>query len=472
MSAREPASETTPLGAKLVARIEREGPISVADYMDACLNDPEHGYYRKSMAIGRWRRLHHSAGNQPGVRRADRALVRGGLAGGWARPDSLRLIELGPGRGTLMRDALRAARADPAFRAALDVQLIESNATLEAMQRASLAGLDVPVGWSEALEPASAPVATIVIANEFLDTLPIAQWVFGDGRWHHRCVGLGDNGELRFVAGAEDLSIAQTPRDGDILESRGQAVAEWAAKLADSGAPLAALFIDYGHPLPTLGDTLQAVSAHRYDDPLRAPGEADLSAQVDFAAVTEAMQSRGLACDGPVAQGQFLSSLGIVERASRAHGRQPGKGRDHRSRRRAAARPIRHGHALLRARREEQRRCAAPGLRAGGHHAQRAVVLRPCCNRSKQAVLPASPASATGSSRVWAVSQMASMRASTAGRARRMMLRTLQRTAPASRTIWVRQETTLSRSIRCTAPLPFASKGQWPRKGAPKPTPS
>ena len=109
-----------------------------------------------------------------------------------------------------MRDALRAARADPAFRAALDVQLIESNATLEAMQRASLAGEDVPVGWSEALEPASAPVATIVIANEFLDTLPVAQWVFGDGRWHHRCVGLGDNGELRFVAGAEDLSIAQT----------------------------------------------------------------------------------------------------------------------------------------------------------------------------------------------------------------------------------------------------------------------
>ena len=314
----------TPLAAKLVARIRQDGPLSVADYMDACLNDPEHGYYRKSMAIGRG----GDFVTAPEISQAFGELVGLWCAAVWqgmGSPRSLRLIELGPGRGTLMRDALRAARADRAFRAALDVQLIESNATLEAMQRASLAGLDVPVGWTGDLEPASAPVATIVIANEFLDTLPIAQWVFGDGRWHHRCVGLGDNGELCFVAGAEDPSITQRARDGDILESRAPAVAEWAAKLAACRAPLAALFIDYGHTRPALGDTLQAVAAHRYDHPLRAPGEADLSAQVDFAAVTYAMQSRGLACDGPVSQGQFLSSLGIVERASRLMAANPGK---------------------------------------------------------------------------------------------------------------------------------------------------
>jgi SAM-dependent MidA family methyltransferase len=83
------------------------------------------------------------------------------------------------------------------------------------------------------------------------------------------------------------------------------------------GAPLAALFIDYGHACPALGDTLQAVFAHRYDDPLRAPGEADLSAQVDFAEVAEVMRGRGVACDGPVSQAHFLAALGIVERTSR-----------------------------------------------------------------------------------------------------------------------------------------------------------
>ena len=111
--------------------------------------------------------------------------------------------------------------------------------------------------------------------------------------------------------------LARAPQDGDILESRTVALAGWASKLARCGAPLAALFIDYGHLRPAIGDTLQAVATHRYDDPLRAPGEADLSAQVDFAGVAEAMRDSGFACDGPVPQGRFLSALGIVERASR-----------------------------------------------------------------------------------------------------------------------------------------------------------
>ncbi len=310
------ANRQTPLAAKLAARIRQHGPIGVADYMQACLHDPEHGYYRRSPAIGR---------DGDFITAPEISQVFGELIGLWCAvvwqsmgaPSPVRLVELGPGRGTLMRDALRAARADPAFRSALDVHLIESNAALEAAQRAGLAGEGVPISWSAGLKIEGEPAPTILIANEFLDTLPVAQWVFHDGRWHRRCVGLGEVGALSFMLGDADASVTQAAQGGDILESRAAALAEWSGDLAACGAPLAALFMDYGHPVPALGDTLQGVAAHRYDDPLRAPGEADLSAQVDFAGVADAMRSRGLACEGPVPQAQFLSALGVVERASR-----------------------------------------------------------------------------------------------------------------------------------------------------------
>jgi SAM-dependent MidA family methyltransferase len=318
------ADRGTPLAAKLAERIRQHGPIGVADYMQACLHDPEHGYYRRSLAIGRGGDF---------ITAPEISQVFGELIGLWCAvvwqsmgaPRSVRLIELGPGRGTLMRDALRAARADPAFRAALDVRLVESNAALEAAQRANLAGEDVPIAWSSELKIDGEPAPAIVIANEFLDALPVAQWVFSAGRWQHRLVGLGDDGGFCFMTGEVDAAITQPAQDGDVLESRATALAEWSGKLAACGAPLAALFIDYGHPAPALGDTLQGVAAHRYDDPLRAPGEVDLSAQVDFGAVADAMRPRGVACDGPVSQAQFLSALGIVERASRLMAANPQK---------------------------------------------------------------------------------------------------------------------------------------------------
>jgi SAM-dependent MidA family methyltransferase len=313
MSGEPAGSRQTPLVAKLAARITKEGPISVADYMRACLSDPEHGYYRNRAAIGR---------DGDFITAPEISQVFGELIGLWCAvvwhsmgsPSKLRLVELGPGRGTLMRDALRAARADPAFRSALEVQLVESNATLERVQRASLADEQGPILWSADLEPSEAP--TIVIANEFLDTLPVDQWVFHEGRWRQRRIGLED-GALCFTVGETAPFVAAPGKEGEICESRGPAMAEWAEKLAACGAPLAVLLIDYGYPQPALGDTLQAVAAHRYDDPLCAPGEADLSAQVDFAGAAKAMRDTGFICDGPVSQGHFLSSLGIVERASR-----------------------------------------------------------------------------------------------------------------------------------------------------------
>lgn len=317
----------TPLAQKLAARILRDGPISVAEYVEACLQDPEHGYYRRQAAIG-------AAADF--VTAPEISQVFGELVGLWCAvvwqqmgaPSSVRLIELGPGRGTLMRDALRAGRLVPAFRAAVRVELVESNATLETMQRATLGGDDVPISWSGGLSSGSGPA--IVVANEFLDTLPAEQLIFRSGAWHTRCIGLDASDRLGFCDGAVSADAAPpaglpAPADGDIFETRRDAFGALAGKLAKLGVPMAGLFIDYGHDKPGFGDTLQAVAAHRYSDPFAAPGEADLTAQVDFRSFADALHRHGLACDGPLPQGEFLGRLGAVERGSRLMAANPAR---------------------------------------------------------------------------------------------------------------------------------------------------
>jgi len=317
MSREAPPPTTTPLAEILAARIAREGPIGVADYMQACLHDPVHGYYRKQTAIGRGGDF---------ITAPEISQVFGELIGLWCavvwqqmgEPAKLRLIELGPGRGTLMRDALRAARLVPAFLQAVSVELVESNATLVAAQRAALAGETIPLTWRDDLEPGNDPV--IVLANEFLDTLPVTQWVYAGDAWHPRRVGMDASGAFVF----DDSAAADpkfhppavgSPVAGAIFETR--AVSGLMRKLHGLAPVCAALFIDYGHAQPGFGDTLQAIRGHTFDDPLRAPGEADLTAHIDFAAFAAQARSQGFACDGPLAQGAFLGRLGIVERASR-----------------------------------------------------------------------------------------------------------------------------------------------------------
>jgi NADH dehydrogenase [ubiquinone] 1 alpha subcomplex assembly factor 7 len=326
MSGGEPPA-ATPLALKLAARIAHDGPIGVDEYMQACLQDPEHGYYRRRPAIG-------SSGDfitAPEISQAFGEIIGLWCAVVWRQmgsPPALRLVELGPGRGTLIRDALRAARLVPAFRAALQVELIESNAALEVEQRTTLKDEDVPVRWCSGLAAGTDPA--IVIGNEFLDTLPVSQWVFHGGAWRRRCVDIDASGVLSFADGLADTTLAtpaglSEPCDGDIYESRASVLAPFAAQLVGLGAPLAALFIDYGHPQPGYGDTLQAIAAHRYADPLQAPGETDLTAQVDFTDVAKAMRDRGFASDGPVAQAEFLGRLGIIERASKLMAANPAK---------------------------------------------------------------------------------------------------------------------------------------------------
>jgi SAM-dependent MidA family methyltransferase len=224
----------------------------------------------------------------------------------------------------MMSDALRAAGIVPGFLSSVRVDLVESNIVLRDAQRQALSTLasQVPVAWHGALSPdIAAGVATIVLANEFLDALPIRQFVFSSGAWRERCVGLDEQNRFVLLAGAmvgpEFVPTDRPPREGDISEIRpgvtdvAEALSQW------SGQPMAALFIDYGHTHTAFGDTLQAVSRHGYASLFERPGEMDLTAHVDFAAFAHDCQSRGLALDGPVTQSEFLLGLGLAERTAK-----------------------------------------------------------------------------------------------------------------------------------------------------------
>ena len=311
--------QPTSLAEILAARIARDGPISVCAYMDACLNDPEYGYYRTRRAIG---------ASEDFVTAPEISQIFGELIGLWAAvvwqqmgaPESVRLVELGPGRGTLMGDALRAAQKVPAFVRATEVVLVEPNGALQTVQREALAGQAASMRWVSELSEVTAGGATILVANEILDVLPITQLQRTEDGWVERGVGISDNGELTFGTTANAVPLPQpasTAQPGEIIEQRSTAdIADSLRRLADAG-PLAALFIDYGYEGPAVGDTLQAVRGQRYENPLASPGIADLTAHVDFAAFGADVRARGLVVDGPVPQAAFLGALGIVERTSR-----------------------------------------------------------------------------------------------------------------------------------------------------------
>lgn len=326
------ARRDTPLALKLKQRIRRDGPITVAEYMRSCLTDPEHGYYVTQRAIG-------ATGDF--ITAPEISQVFGELIGLWSAvvwrqmgsPARFNLVELGPGRGTMMCDALRAAKIVPGFLDAAHIHLIESNATLVNIQRQSIGPLAPNAQWhrdtASALGRAcSIPEApTIIIGNEFLDTQPIAQFVFSNGHWYERAVGLDDNGQLEFTT-LDEVEVVFEPiigpsyvaGEGDIHERNGDLTFFGYTilnSLADS-APFATLLIDYGHARTGIGDTLQAVKDHLHVSPLFAPGESDLTAQVDFEALTWMTGHPGrISVDGPITQAEFLGGLGIMERASR-----------------------------------------------------------------------------------------------------------------------------------------------------------
>jgi NADH dehydrogenase [ubiquinone] 1 alpha subcomplex assembly factor 7 len=310
----------TPLETELRRVISIDGPLDVARYMALCLGHPLHGYYMARDPLGR-------AGDfvtAPEVSQMFGELIGLCAAATWqamGAPASVRLIELGPGRGTLMADVLRAANIMPEFRAALAVHLVETSPRLIARQRETLPGLDVPLAWHRDLgEVPEGPA--IVIANEFFDALPVHQAVKAPDGWHVRMVGVADD-RLAFALSPDPMPGFERVLPDALHDAPESAIYEWrddhvAAGLAerlvrDGGA---ALIIDYGHTESAAGDTLQAVRSHRYTDPLAEPGLADITAHVDFAALARAANRAGAQVHGPVTQSAFLYRLGILERAN------------------------------------------------------------------------------------------------------------------------------------------------------------
>jgi SAM-dependent MidA family methyltransferase len=303
----------TPLAGKLRRLIEANGPMSMADYMSHCLTDPEHGYYVTRDPFG-------PAGDfvtAPEVSQMFGEIVGAWLAHAWqlcGAPSPARLVELGPGRGTLMADIQRVGAAVPGFTSALSVHLVEISPVLRRQQAEMLARHRVRWHASFAEVP-DGPL--FLIANEFFDALPIRQYVRVEGVWRERVVGL-DGDRLTFGLGPGQLECGPQAPEGSLFEVSAAAdaqVADITARItAQDGA---ALIIDYGHSETTPGETLQAVKGHRYADPLEAPGEADLTAHVDFAALASRARTEGAAAHGPLTQGEFLLKLGLLERAAR-----------------------------------------------------------------------------------------------------------------------------------------------------------
>jgi NADH dehydrogenase [ubiquinone] 1 alpha subcomplex assembly factor 7 len=307
------------IAARICRRIAAEGPLSVAAFMAMALHDPTQGYYARRQPIG-------AAGDFTTA--PEISQIFGELIGLWCvlawqalgRPDPLVLAELGPGRGVLAVDLLRAAAAVPAFHDALRLYLVEASPLLRSEQQRRLAGA-APVWLRRVDELPSGP--TLLVANEFLDALPIRQFVRTRGGWAERLVTLDAAGELAFADGRASPAAALLVPDGlrrsvptgAIVEVCPAALA-LAAHLGRrfAGEKGAALFVDYGHFSRRPGSTLRALRRHQAAAVLSQPGTADLSAHVDFAAIADVARAAGAEVHGPVAQGPFLMALGAEAR--------------------------------------------------------------------------------------------------------------------------------------------------------------
>jgi SAM-dependent MidA family methyltransferase len=309
-----------PLKERLAREIALTGPMTVADYVTRCLHDPQGGYYATRPALG-------ATGDfitAPMI-----SQMFGELIGLWAielwrrlgAPERVRLVEVGPGDGTLMADALRAARLAPDFLHAVDLVLIEPSAPLRAAQARALADSDVHPRWVASLDRIETDAPVILVANEVLDCLPARQFVRTEAGWSERRIGVTDDGELTFglvrITGgftrpAFEVEPGQTVEISDQQAAFGR---DLAALVKAAGG--AALMIDYGRARPEAGDTLQALRRHQKVDVLASPGEADLTQWADFPTVLEAAVRAGADVTGCLGQGEFLHRLGIEARADR-----------------------------------------------------------------------------------------------------------------------------------------------------------
>jgi SAM-dependent MidA family methyltransferase len=293
---------------RLIEQIVLEGPMSIADYVSRCLLDPIDGYYTRNVAFG-------EAGDfitAPMVSQTFGEMIGVWVAETWTAmgsPSPFRLVEIGPGDGTLMGDILRVVDHVPGMRQAMELTLIEPSPVLRAIQAARFPQAQFATAIDD-----GAPL--IVVGNEVLDCLPANQYVRGETGWHECLVGLSD-GRLAFGLSAEVAEhLAALPGQLGDFREYSPAQRRFAARLAQAikASGGAVLLIDYGRDAPGPGNTLQALYRHRKYDPLEAPGEHDLTQWADFPAVAEAARAEGVSVSRITAQAAFLAAMGIEAR--------------------------------------------------------------------------------------------------------------------------------------------------------------
>jgi NADH dehydrogenase [ubiquinone] 1 alpha subcomplex assembly factor 7 len=301
--------------------IEMDGPISIGTFMTLALHDREMGFYATRESIG----AQGAFITAPEISQLFGELIGlwfGACWGQQACPASPILVDLGAGRGSLMKDMLRALRSMPDFLDALEGVIVEVSAKLESVQRERLAVTAVPVHWVRQWSEIVQDRPLFVVANEFFDALPVRQFVMTERGWCERMV----------ISASEALDLALSPQPVrlPICSARGETSMGAVYEICPAALSLAeeigraivrsggvALIIDYGHTGQGYGDTFQAMRRQTFDDVLAAPGEADLSAHVDFSALMDGARRGGARTHGPATQSDFLRALGIEERGER-----------------------------------------------------------------------------------------------------------------------------------------------------------
>jgi len=313
----------TALEAYLIKLIKAQGPLSIAAYMAEALGNKTHGYYMKQDPFGQG----GDFTTAPEISQMFGEIIGLWLGTNWITmncPEKIHLIELGPGRGTLMQDAVRAMKAIPGLLDSTQLHLVEMSPALRKIQQKNLQDYPSPQ-WhdriNDALEQADGqPI--LLIANEFFDALPVRQFQKRTGGWHERLICLDVSEKLALQLAPAPISEQLIPalyhraETGAIVEISAIAetiLAQIAEYIKIYGG--AALIIDYGHDSHGTGDTLQAVKTHSYQDILSQPGDVDLTCHVNFQRLKEIAQLSNLKIFGPIGQGAFLNAMAIKARS-------------------------------------------------------------------------------------------------------------------------------------------------------------